>query len=301
MKNRISQSSAQELLIDASQEVADRIYDRAAFPNLWLWEELECFTTQSGGWAVELGGLKSKSTRLEIWIDMYSRVGDYRLYAGYAAGTYKPLEPIVRSAPPPWSDALVIKGKDVELRMGRLQLREPLEAGRFGSAIVEHLWRGDNYFGVYDPISPADPLAKTRFCRLAVPFFRETLGAVEEPVGSVDAVSEEDFPGVFERRRVYRHVRFERSTKHAAERKRKDGYVCKVCDLNMADMYGEYGDCFAEAHHKEPLHTLERETVVTLESLLTVCPNCHRMLHKMDGKRDDWEDLRDIVRSRRTG
>ena len=35
--------------------------------------------------------------------------------------------------------------------------------------------------------------------------------------------------------------------------------------------------------------------------LVTVCGNCHRMLHRMDGKPDDIAKLKAIIRKNRKG
>jgi putative restriction endonuclease len=45
-------------------------------------------------------------------------------------------------------------------------------------------------------------------------------------------------------------------------------------------VYGEIGRDFIEAHHTKPVASLEENERVTVEDLLAVCSNCHRMLHR---------------------
>jgi predicted HNH restriction endonuclease len=64
-------------------------------------------------------------------------------------------------------------------------------------------------------------------------------------------------------------------------------------------MYGKLGRTFAEAHHRVPLSQLKGKVLTELKDLVTVCSNCHRMLHRMDGKTNDLKKLRAIVSEHR--
>jgi predicted HNH restriction endonuclease len=48
-----------------------------------------------------------------------------------------------------------------------------------------------------------------------------------------------------------------------------------------------------------PLSKLRGEIRTRIEDLRTVCANCHRMLHRMDGERGDFGKLRRLVRTAR--
>lgn len=60
---------------------------------------------------------------------------------------------------------------------------------------------------------------------------------------------------------------------------------CVVCGFNFFEAYGELGKDFIEIHHAEPMHLMEIEgekstLVEALKKVFTVCPNCHRMIHR---------------------
>jgi|GEM_PF-870799 len=55
---------------------------------------------------------------------------------------------------------------------------------------------------------------------------------------------------------------------------------CSVCSFSFKERYGEIGTDFIEAHHKEPISSLTEETSISIEDLVPVCSNCHRMLHR---------------------
>jgi len=65
--------------------------------------------------------------------------------------------------------------------------------------------------------------------------------------------------------------------------------------MTFEEVYGEIGKDFAEAHHIAPLAKLDGPKSVTVDDLITVCANCHRMLHKLKGESKDIEKLRDAV------
>ncbi len=69
--------------------------------------------------------------------------------------------------------------------------------------------------------------------------------------------------------------------------------------MTFEDIYGPLGHRFAEAHHRQALASLDPAIPTKLEDLVTVCANCHRMLHRMDGEEGDLQKLRAIVWNRR--
>ncbi len=103
------------------------------------------------------------------------------------------------------------------------------------------------------------------------------------------------FPQEENRKVVTSHLRRERSRLLATECKIRDKYTCQVCGFRFGNIYGKLGDGFAEAHHKVPLSKLKEGVTTRLEDLITVCANCHRMLHRMEGKQDDFKKLKKLV------
>lgn len=72
------------------------------------------------------------------------------------------------------------------------------------------------------------------------------------------------------------HTRNSRLVRDAKER---DNYTCQICGFRYEDVYGERGRRFAECHHLVPLCEMTGEQQIELDSVITVCANCHRMLH----------------------
>lgn len=295
--SKASRNEMKRLVLDAAHAIADDLYDeRGSLPRVSFWAELEAIETNSDGWAVEIATIGNSSPRLEVWIDKYTNAGGDRFYAGLAAGTAARLQPYIDAghALRRWSPVATITSDDLQ-RSGRFtRLATPLSDASYGSAVVERLNTRENFFGVYDAIEPRDPLSQLRFSRLAEDFFLSVLATGHTSEVCLDAVTADDYPAV-ERKRVRWHIQFERNSRLAAERKRVDRYKCGVCGEVMHKIYGDLGYEFAEAHHKMPLKQLEATTTTTLDDLLTVCPNCHRMLHRMEGKPQDIEKLRRIV------
>lgn len=79
-----------------------------------------------------------------------------------------------------------------------------------------------------------------------------------------------------------------------------DGKVlCSVCTFSFQECYGKVGEGFIEAHHINPISTLEPDTIVSPSELVPVCSNCHSMLHR----HRPWltvEELKQIVTSHKS-
>lgn len=79
----------------------------------------------------------------------------------------------------------------------------------------------------------------------------------------------------------YYGKRYERSPKNRKAAIRIHGLSCNVCGFNFEKAYGERGADYIEVHHVKPIHTYEKEqTVDPYTDLITVCSNCHRMMHR---------------------
>lgn len=82
------------------------------------------------------------------------------------------------------------------------------------------------------------------------------------------------------------HYRRERSGKLISLKKEQykkiNGLLnCEVCGLSFAEIYPKsLGEDFIEVHHKIPLSQIDNVIRTTLDDLLLVCANCHRMIHR---------------------
>ncbi|MEN0642304.1 HNH endonuclease [Alkalicoccobacillus gibsonii] len=97
---------------------------------------------------------------------------------------------------------------------------------------------------------------------------------------------------------IYTLTRYERKSVNRLAAIEHHGLRCKVCDLNFEEEYGELGSGFIEVHHVEQLS--ERKSASKInpkDDLITVCSNCHRMLHRRD-KTLSIKDLKKIYQSK---
>lgn len=62
--------------------------------------------------------------------------------------------------------------------------------------------------------------------------------------------------------------------------KKYGNLACELCLFDFYAVYGEVRRGFAECHHKSPLYLLDAEKTTTLDDLMIVCANCHRMVHR---------------------
>lgn len=76
---------------------------------------------------------------------------------------------------------------------------------------------------------------------------------------------------------------------------------CVVCGFNFEKRYGERGKEYIEIHHRVPIHTMDirgtaKHLKTALNSLVAVCSNCHRMIHRKRRQVLSPEELKTLIR-----
>ncbi len=87
-------------------------------------------------------------------------------------------------------------------------------------------------------------------------------------------------------KRYYLGTDYERDSKLRVDainkfRVEHDGKLfCELCEFDFSKKYGDYGADYIEVHHIKPLAEDERgKHKASVDELICVCSNCHRMLH----------------------
>ncbi len=71
--------------------------------------------------------------------------------------------------------------------------------------------------------------------------------------------------------------------KAKAEFLKKHGcYFCEICKLKLEEKYGDLASGFIEAHHIKPVNKMKLGDKTSVDDLMMLCPNCHRILHRGD-------------------
>ena len=248
------------------------------------------------GWRASIGNLGKGEPGLQIWLDHLSGHPDRKFNFCYFSEKHSKIHRLTESA----AERFPVQKTITEDDMGYGDfaiLKERLRRHEFGEAIFEAYQDKWFYFGIYDLSSRlSGAKVNSKAVARAADFFEEVARALPS---AKERGAERDIYPRFENRKVVKsHLSRERSGFLANERKRLDKFECQVCGLSFADTYGKLGEEFAEAHHRIPLASLSGKVETRIEDLATVCSNCHRMLHRMDGKRGDVDKLRSIVRKR---
>jgi len=98
--------------------------------------------------------------------------------------------------------------------------------------------------------------------------------------------------------RLVKHILKERKTSIVIKKKnlalKANKFFCEVCTFSFPQVYQSN---YIECHHITPISDPEvQERPTTLEDLVLVCSNCHRMLHtKIKGRFLTVEELREHI------
>ena len=222
---------------------------------------------------------QAKMMRLELWYDQYVQYPKRRLWYGYYWSSQQSFD----AAFGHWREYVqrqCVRWDSDATSTIPYHFKKNLEASEFGRPFLEHYRSSDEYFfGCFDLRSKISDSLITDISNLV----HQTL--TDQSTITVEHI----FPRKtkilekLEVQRLTKALKFDRASSIAKERKKRDGYRCHICKFDFAKTYPGLGAEFAEAHHLKPLGRAKRTKVkVTVGSLLTLCANCHRMVHRAE-------------------
>ena len=282
------------LLLKTARAVVEALWHRKEGTPLRPRWPSRVAVVNTGGWRACIGNLGEGQPTLQIWLDHFSGHDARKFNFCFFWDDIARMRRLAARASADLPVHRRITEKDME-RDGHYFLSKRLSREEFGAAFLEEYWGKWSFFGIYDlTTGPSGTQLNAKLCTRAADFFESVARTLPETTSR--EVQHEVYPQFENRKVVTSHLQRERSLYLANERKRRDEFKCQVCHVQFEKVYGTIGVGFAEAHHRIPLHRLNGRTKTRIEDLATVCANCHRMLHKMEGKRDDVERLRVVVK-----
>lgn len=285
------------LLLKTAQAVMGELWNRREGTPMRIRWPSRVTRVNTGGWRVVIGNLGKNKARLQIWLDRFAGHESRKFNFCFAWGKVSKMRIIAKRAEKELPLCRRVTHKDMKWGKGDFYfLPDSIKRHEFGEAVLEEYWERYSYFGIYDvtgrlKATKVNPDVVAR----AAAFFETVVRSLPQSEGEKE--EQEVFPQVENRKLVTSHLQRERSRYLATERKILDKYTCQICGMRFENTYGELGKEFAEAHHIVPLSKLEGPVKTSIDDLRTVCANCHRMLHRMEGKHGDVEKLREAVKT----
>ena len=109
----------------------------------------------------------------------------------------------------------------------------------------------------------------------------------------------EEIPRNMEGAKLYgAYTRYERSKQLRDEAIRIHGTKCAVCGFDFEEQYGSMGRDFIEVHHKIPLYESGECTPDPAKDMITVCSNCHRMIHHKKNYTYTIKELKRVIKNK---
>ena len=106
---------------------------------------------------------------------------------------------------------------------------------------------------------------------------------------------EKVIPDAEGRKRIRRHVTYERSARNRALAIQLRGRTCEACGFNFDEVYGsEHADGYIQIHHVKPVSEYEGEVDVA-NDLVPLCANCHAMAHRRRDTVTSIENLKELI------
>jgi 5-methylcytosine-specific restriction protein A len=273
-------------------EVPDAI--RAALPNLGAVEVKG--SAGKGGWTdtpwvALLDPAVTTTTQEGYYVVYLLSLGCERLYLTLAQGCTELKE---RAGIPSARQELQRRASQMLSRLGG----RPTNLGPLPVRLGTTSWRGQLYEpGVvvsaeYSTANLPSEIVLVRDLEEALSLYRHLRvsgGWTPDDEIMIEAREERGSKTLEQAKRYRQHRTIERQPGHAREVKKRQGTICKGCDKDMLDVYGEIAQGLIDAHHLTPLSSLEEGEVAhfdPMDDFAVLCPNCHRVIHRMEDPSD---------------
>ena len=91
--------------------------------------------------------------------------------------------------------------------------------------------------------------------------------------------------------------KYERDPRNREEAIKYHGLKCLACGFDFASTYGPLGSSFIVVHHITPVSQLGEDYVIDpREDLVTICANCHAMIHRKNPPYS-VQEIKDILKT----
>ncbi len=257
-------------------------------------QKIKVHEVGSGGWAVQLGIFRGYTSSAEIWFDRFTSHESRKLYYGLYSRKAKGITKIAELSKPHMGEYVSISRSDWADDEDIIHLKKRLTIKNFGRPIFEQYPKSEYLYGIYDYEKFGLQRNETKRLVSRVVEFIFTIN--DALLSEKLAQDTKDYKAVENRKAVQRHIQRERNSYLVTLAKHRDNFICQICGFDYRKIYGVLGDDFAEAHHIVPLGKNDKQRTTTVNDLVTVCANCHRMLHRMNGTANDIPRLRKIIK-----
>lgn len=286
------ESGYRKLLKSFATAIQANLEHKIDDPRIEKINKIKIEPTDTFGWYIDIFKLKKISGRgkVQIWIDKFPDISRPTLSICFWSKDLARVEKVANCMSDNFADKHPHKTEDIDKG---LKLKTPLAKKYYNRYLIEPypFWKFITYY-FSDNIALNNKTSNALINKIS----DETGQLMRRTVSALEIINNDEDYSKKERQIVARHKRFERDKKLAEIVKRRDGCQCRVCDFVFIEKYGEdLGRGFAEAHHIIALSQIKRKNKSTPADLITVCSNCHRMLHRMEGKPDDYKNLRKLV------
>jgi len=236
--------------------------------------------TNSYGYYTKLLKPKQIDGAIYLWIDNYANHSRPKLSISYYNKSIEPILKIAKRLQNLDSTLKINLKWFSDAKPNEFILQKPLSLKYFNKFIIEN-FEDENYLTVVLADNLNSSLNKKGLVKNIIKFINILTGTI-----LITSTKKATNVKVRENDKILAtHIRRERNLKYRADRKIKDNYTCQVCGFNRTRKLGPIGSAALEVHHLTPLSQSEKRVYSGINDLITVCANCHKMIHKMGGSK----------------
>lgn len=245
---------------------------------------------QSLGYTSKIFKIKNIPGYIRIWLDNYANHKRPRISITYENKDLKYILSVSKKLQNFDKLIIVDKSKIRSLKGSKWILQKPLLQKHLDKFLIESYGK-ENYLTVF----LSDKITNRAYSNeliskisMYISLITRILISFSIENSNKETITEND-------RKIDLHITRERKIKFKENAKYRDNYTCKICCFNANRKYGNVAFAALEVHHIQPLYHSNKIVKTTLNDLITLCSNCHSMLHKLGGTKQQIIRLKNII------
>lgn len=247
-------------------------------------------STHSLGYYTKLFRIKNIRGCILIWLDNYANHERPRISISYENKDLKSLIAIAKRLQNFDKILTLDETKIKPSKKGDWILQKPLANKHMDKFLIES-YGTENYLTAI----LSDRLTKTISSKELISNITEYISLITRLIISIDLKKTANTKVSENNKKLSIHIKRERKMKFKDDAKFRDNYTCKICDFNVDRKYGKTAFAALEVHHIRPLSHATDVVETKLKDLITLCSNCHSMLHKLGGSKQQIARLKKIM------
>ena len=249
-------------------------------------------STNSLGYLSKLFTIKNAPGRIIIWLDNFTNHDKPTISISYEINNAKSIKAVAKRLEN-FNTIQTLNESIIQPTQNSIYiLNKPLAKKHFDLFLIES-YEKENYLTIF----LSDRLTKSLNSKTLITNITKYISLITRIIIGINLKNTTNATVTENNKKLAKHLLRERKMKFTEDAKFRDNYICKICNFNADRVYGKTGFAALEVHHIKPLSHSKEQVKTQLKNLITLCANCHSMVHNLGGSKQHIAKLKKTINS----